>query len=580
MTSFEHSLIAKNLHLVNQPPGSDAEYSEWLRMAPQWDLLTRNAENDEVILFASSDHRGDPISTTYIHTVLTKEKDVTPPNYDDLLDWSSSPYDSRCGYSWTLSENEVRLRNSAFHSKPKTMKHAQNLVFGHHIEWLDNDDATYYELLQEFAHASGIHWIEEQKAYCQVDENGDIEPVVSITKTGKPDFTTLITCKREPLEQYVTAAGYVLVRFFDFTISNYSKARTWDGTERTRHITSPELFYDQGIHPDGHSFMRGVHILHPATPKEDLFRSMIDPRYARNNREYATFIIHDFRNDQIREVSTLPGETTNYFEAKDNSLPFETSPAFFRPEVLSKYKTDREKYRIEEDHRTISCRGTWRLKAYDVNEAGQIHAYICYLRDLPYQEQLHWQSYNEEPKASISRRAYENDFEGIPSDQIKPLERILMILTGWNRRNLDWWRTEDESLFHKVNTPVSNSRDEWGLAFQDLTKLLIEGFSVRSIRSLLEQRNISYDRQEGSLSLLEKLISGPDRPDEERIRLPGLRQAQMIRTKAQSHQGGSEGNKLAREALRDFGNYKNHFESVCDTIADELDMIETFMSGS
>ena len=433
MPSFEHSLMAKNLHLVNQPPESDAEYSEWLRMAPHWDLLTKNAENDEVILFASSDHRGDPIATTYIHTVLTKETDVTPPDHNDLLDWSSGPYDGRCGYWWKPGENEVQLWNSSFHPKPTTMEHAQNLVFGRHAEWLDND-STYYELLQEFAHASGIHWIEEQRAYCQVDENGDIEPVVSITKTGRPESTTLITCKREPLERYITAAGCVLVRFFDFTIFNYSKSRTWDGIERTRHITSSELFYDQGIHPDGHSFMRGVQILYPVTPKEELFRSMVDPRYERNNREHATFVIYDFRNDQIREVSTHPGETTNYFEAKDNVLPFATSPAFFRPEVLSKYKMDRDKYRIEEDHRTISCRGAWQLKAYDVNEAGQIHAYICYLQDLPYQEQLHWKSYNEEPRAPISRRAYENDFEGIPSDQIKPLERILMILTGWNRR--------------------------------------------------------------------------------------------------------------------------------------------------
>ena len=113
-----------------------------------------------------------------------------------------------------------------------------------------------------------------------------------------------------------------------------------------------------------------------------------------------------------------------------------------------------------------------------------------------------------------------------------------------------------KAFLHKVNTPVSNSRDEWGLAFQDLTKLLVEGFSVRSIRSLLEEATISYDRREGSLALLEKLVSGPERPDEDRIRLSALRQAQLIRTKGQSHQGGSEGDQLAKEAVREFGSYK------------------------
>ena len=155
-----------------------------------------------------------------------------------------------------------------------------------------------------------------------------------------------------------------------------------------------------------------------------------------------------------------------------------------------------------------------------------------------------------------------------------------MILKRWNQRNLNWWKAEDESLFHKVNTPVSNSRDEWGLAFQDLTKLLIEGFSVKSIRSLLEQGNTSYDRGEGSILLLEKLISGPDTPSEERIRMPGLRQAQLIRTKAQSHQGGSEGDQLARDALREFGSYRDHFEYVCDEVAQELEMIEACISAT
>ena len=52
------------------------------------------------------------------------------------------------------------------------------------------------------------------------------------------------------------------------------------------------------------------------------------------------------------------------------------------------------------------------LNSYDVNEAGQVHAYISDLQALPNQEQVYWQSFNEEPKAKISERAFKNDFEG------------------------------------------------------------------------------------------------------------------------------------------------------------------------
>jgi hypothetical protein len=35
------------------------------------------------------------------------------------------------------------------------------------------------------------------------------------------------------------------------------------------------------------------------------------------------------------------------------------SPAFFRPEVLLKYKADRDKYTVGE--RDVSCRAAWHL---------------------------------------------------------------------------------------------------------------------------------------------------------------------------------------------------------------------------
>ena len=109
-------------------------------------------------------------------------------------------------------------------------------------------------------------------------------------------------------------------------------------------------------------------------------------------------IAHDWKNKVVKEISSAPGATANYFTQSD--LPFELSPAFFRPEVLSKYKADSEKYQLHE--RTISCRGTWSLQSYDINEAGQVHTYLVYLRHLPYEEQLHWKAHNEAPKGTIS----------------------------------------------------------------------------------------------------------------------------------------------------------------------------------
>jgi hypothetical protein len=56
------------------------------------------------------------------------------------------------------------------------------------------------------------------------------------------------------------------------------------------------------------------------------------------NHQYATFKIFDRKNNRNVETSCAPGSITNYFTKND--LPWEISPAFFRPEVLTRYKAD------------------------------------------------------------------------------------------------------------------------------------------------------------------------------------------------------------------------------------------------
>ena len=578
MPSHEHIRILEHLNLLSQPPTEEALYTSWMKGERHLQLLRNDVERDEVILFASSDGRNAVTATTFIHAELTRESDVTPPDRSDLMNWSSDPFRGRAAFGWTHDRpDEVRVEFYDIHSRPKAVRNSRNIVFGRQMEGVEDEEATYYELLQEFAHASDIHWRHEQKAFCRLDENGDIEPVVSITKRTESEPTTLITCNREMLEKYLAGTDSVLIRFFDLMMVKLEEFTSWDAAVREEYVGPEEIFSYRYVHPKGYSWTRGTQIFRPTTPKQKLFQSFTDPRYNERNREYASFIIHDWRNDEIIEVSTKPGDTTNYFQAKDNSLPYELSPAFFRPEVLSKYKADRDKYTIDETSRFINCRGAWHLRAFDVNETGQVHAYICYLRDLPYQEQLHWKAHNERPKGTISERAIDNDIKGTWSFHVKPLERALAILREWSRKKTEWWRIPNEGLFHKVNTPVSSSREEWAQAFQDLAIVVVEGFQVRAIRALLEQQGIPFEQEDRSLTLLEKLLNGRGKITEEEIKLNGLRQVQRVRTLARSHGGGSEGESIRREALNAFGTYRKHFEYVCGTVADELEMIETHL---
>ena len=575
MPSYEHQQIARLLRQLDKRPQIDGEVPDWIRAKPHLHLLKQDARADEIILYA------DVGRTVFIHTVMARENEVSPPRYSDLLEWSSNPYTVRASYSYMGSPSGTKkVKYGSSTPGPTRLLKVQHIVFGRERHGIDDDDPTYFELLQEFAHAAELHWRADQRAYCQIDENGDLEAVVSITKRSDTEPVTLITCKREPLEIFIATSGQALVRFYDFMMVKEDKFTSWRGGSRHRMISSRDLFYDQYVHPDGHAYTRGVQILHHSIPGRDLHSLIFETPSRRKGRQYARFITKDLRNCKVIEVSTHPDHTTSYLDAGNNDLPFELSPAFFRPEVLSRYKADRDKYVVDEMGRRIACRGNWSLRGYDVNEAGQVHAYICDLRSLPHQEQLHWQIHNEAPKGTISNRAFENDVKGEWTDHVTPLERTLSILRRWRDENWEWWRSPKEDDLLRVNTPIANSRDEWAEAFLELAKVTVEKFRPKALKRLLALRSISFESNDGSLALLEKLNIQSRQKDGRKKRLNGLREAQNIRSKVRAHSGGKEATALSKAALMDNGSYRAHFNEVCGKIADELEEIENCIATS
>jgi hypothetical protein len=415
-----------------------------------------------------------------------------------------------------------------------------------------------------------LHWRPEQRGYCRFDENGDLAPVVSVTTPTSGTKISLVTFNRASIDDYLAASNQVLVRLFDFTLLNRSKFSSWGEEKENFFDGSEEIFYKQKICGPA-AYTRGVQIIRPRRPKPDIFSAMKGRGGGTDGKNHVEFIAYDWRNGRISKISTDPMATTNYFEAEHNNLPFELSPAFFKPEVLLKYKADKDKYTVGE--RDIHCRNTWFLEAFDVNEAGQIFAYICYLRRLPESELLHWLSFNEQPKAPISERARINDFEGRFVSFTDPLEKIKRMARTWGCKKYSWWSLRDDRLIDSVTVPLTSSRDEWGDSFLTLTQLINEGFVVKVIRECLRTNGIDFDKQEGSLSLLEKLINFNDQC-EDKVKLDGLRTAQLIRTKAKGHSAKNDAEQLALEALSKHETYATHFRHICEKIHDELQIIQ------
>lgn len=565
MHNYEHKKLIKLIAEVDKVPTESQAFSDWLHAKSHMSFLQENALSNELVIYASSDY-------SFIHSVVVPNSKLSPIDQEDLMEWNFYPYKSIASYVTGGERDDIWVERGSSGSGSKALENAMQLVFSRTFEGSTDIRRNYFELHQEYSHLTEIHWLPERRAHCRFNELGDIESVVSITtREDKESNLALVSFMWEPLEEYLLATNSSLVRMFDFTLLRQSGFSGWPNESPQKFYDSDHFFYHQQVMPNYASYTRGIQIIRSRHQGKAAFTEIKDKWFGQKNREYTEFIALDWRNNRIVKISTDPSATANYFNAEGNSLPFELSPAFFRPEVLLKYKADRDKYSVSERH--VSCRAAWHLNAIDVNEAGQIHAYICYLRHLPYEEQLHWLSFNERPKTSISKRAFINDFKGGWVTFMEPLQKVMSITRRWHNDNVFWWTLRNDKLLDRVNTPLTESRDEWAEAFMDLAKLIVEGFEVKPIRANLDTANIQYDKQEGTIILFEKLLNKDNTSGKSR-RLAGLRTVQHLRSKVKGHAGGDEAGKLAQDALMEYETFGNHFRHVCTQVADELEMIE------
>lgn len=571
LNNYEHKKLIETITKLDQVPADSQAYSEWIRAGAHLAFLRENARANELVVHASGEY-------TFVHSVVVPNDRLSPPDRDDLMGWSLNPYTSSASYVTGGGRDDVWVERGLSRCGAKAFENAIQLIFGRTFEGWTGSGRNYFELNQEYAHLASIHWRPERRAYCRFDKHGDVDSVVSIsTREDKGSNMALVSFKWEPLEEYLAASNASLVRMFDFTLLRRSGFSGWSDEAPQEFDESDDFFYQQKAMLGHAAYTRGIQIIRPRRSKKAIFSGVTGRWFGEKNREHAEFIAYDWRNNRIAKISTDPNATVNYFNAEGNSLPFELSPVFFRPEILSKYKANREKYTVGE--RDVSCRATWHLEGIDVNEAGQVHAYICDLRHLPYAEQLHWLSFNEAPKASISKRAVINDFKGEFVTFVEPLQRVLAILRHWQDTKVAWWTLRDERLLAHVNTPLTENRDEWAEAFMDLTKLVVEGFEIKFIRAGLDAAHIPYEEKEKdkTIALLEKLLDKAGTSGEAR-QLDGLRTAQRIRSKVKGHTAGSDADQLAQHALMEHGTFTDHFRHICMQVADELEAIQRLFS--
>jgi len=546
--------VVNRLIEISGAPARKEEFDAWLHMDSALAFIKDNAQYDEFVAYASHHF-------AFIHAVLVPASSVTPPDIDDLMSWSFNPTSS-----WGISYNFSDPRSIAIvppldHTGSKTLDHGEQLVYSRYFDGFSQKKG-YYEILQKFTHVFDLHFVPERKAYCRLDDRGDIKEVIRVVEVpgkGEEFGADVITFNRDLMDEYLALTDAAIVQMFDFMRYRPGSFSGWRGAHSADHRSDGDMHYRLHVEPSYASYLRGFQLVRSTATKETVYARFAHP--SAKERQYASFIAHDWKNNVVRDISCAPGATANYFTESD--LPFELSPAFFRPEVLLKYKADTDKYRLA--GRSISCRGAWSLRTYDINRAGQVHTYLVYLRNLPYEEQLYWKSYNEPPKASISKRAFTTDFQGTWDLTYDALDSLKELCHELHREQVPWWTLRAEKLTDQVHYPVTSSPDEWSDEILRLDQLLVEGFEAKWLRRTAESLGRTPDITFGSLKLMEECLIalGFAEEDAKRVMSP-LKEAHGLRSKVKGHAAGKDAVAIREQILADHGSYKEHFRSLCE----------------
>jgi hypothetical protein len=562
--------IVDTLNRISEAPSQKEAFDKWLELEDAIAFLRDNSQQDKFVVYASD-------RSAFIHAVVVPVSSLNPPDIDDLMSWNCTPFSS-WGITVQFSEpRAVWISSPLDQTDSKTLDQGEQLVFARDFDGRSGKK-SYYEILQKFTHLFGLHYMEERHAYCRLDKHGDVEDVIRIVEIpgkGEEFGTNVVAFNRDVLDEYLVLTDSVIVRMFDFTRHQPGGFNGWATEHEAGHQSHGDIHYRSHVEPGYASYMRGFQIVRPLTTREAIVRRF--DHTATKDRQYASFIAHDWKNKIVKEISCAPGETANYFTESD--LPFEMSPVFFKPEVLLKYKSDSDKYQLS--GRSISCRGAWSLQTYDVNEAGQVHTYLVYLRTLPYEEQLYWKSYNEKPKASISKRALTTDFEGKWHSEYDPLDSLKGAVSDLNRDQVPWWTLRSKNLLDQLHYPVTTSADEWATEILNLDQLVVEGFETKWLRKKAQSLGRTPDINFASLRLVEECLVGLsfEGDDAKKILAP-LKTAHDLRSKVKGHASGKDGAAAKKQVLKDHGTYKKHFHALCQTCDESIRAIAEAFKGT
>ena len=495
-----YSDIATRLrHQIVKPAPDTPLHEEWLKGGGVIDLLQRTRTQDVPVLAVTKDF--------YLCAVLVPAEKMPA----DLREASEHWY---CNASrlWNISawrdrktsEVTVGLYPPSIVTGTGVFDDAEPVVFWRE---LPRSKGGYIEANQKLAHSAGVHRIEERSAYARLDALGDYEDII---RYGPFPDGILCTVNARVLDQYMQATGTVMVRFFQ--VDQLESTDVW-----TTHEEVIEWFEDAGtsgiryqLENDGligGTRLHGIQMIKELGDRDENLKQLLGED--EENHRKVSFRIRGEKEGSTRWWPPKPSE-------ERGRTPSPITPVYFRPDVLTKYKADPEKYEVTGS--TVECIDTWFLRSYDVNSEKQVYAYLKDLWDLPYSEQFYWASFNEAPRTGITQRSWQQDFEAkrwLGHDDLHELAQLLRTFPAPDVQgvSLEIWTSDDLDkpgglAVVRLHRLLTESSEDWARHILDLNKVVVEGIVKETLKKIAKTLGVEKDQiaKERSLKLLERIL--------------------------------------------------------------------------
>lgn len=405
------------------------------------------------------------------------------------------------------------------------------LVLARHFHSLRED---FFEVAQEFRLYHNLYPDQPKKRFIIFDQDGNDSEAVRYA----PDSMEIRT---DLLLQYCSIKQMALAIFVQSTRYSKYTLDQLDLNEAHSEVRDANHQLHLAVFPNKSSFAPGFETLGTIMGKKYILPDPMPGHDGSHHAEnYQQFITGTDAHGESIKHTCNPTKLANYF-GRNPDAPNYLTPVFFRPEVLSKYYAEPQKYSVKDGY--LSCGGLWGLHI-DNDHSDYLVVFLGDLgRNLSETERSYWLSFNIPPGGrQISETNFRRSFLAEPTNPQKAdlvfkhqyghFREDFSKATGW-----DFFLSlhqDDEHFLTGLHLMVNDNQVEFDAQLIALTKILVDSINEKEIAKGLK----TLMENDKGITKLEKFFAERGMVGFE-PHIKFLRILQDLRSRSAAHRKGS-----------------------------------------